>query len=155
MSDPAKPVISGPITGEQLSSFRARLNASSATNGINGQSQSASSNNADSDDDDPKHWHYNQSISMVHKAKGSIPNTPFVASVISAALGALLGASLFGAATPLIRMTGISEASWARPQLGVYLAAMGLFHLLEFWTTAGWNYHKLSVDCELGRSELS
>ncbi|KLT41134.1 protein-S-isoprenylcysteine O-methyltransferase [Cutaneotrichosporon oleaginosum] len=86
---------------------------------------------------------------MVYKAKGNIPNTPLSASVISAALGALLGAGLFAAAAPVWRLTGLSEAGWARPQLGVYLAAMGLFHLLEFWTTAGWNYHKLSVDAFL------
>ncbi|EIW66589.1 hypothetical protein TREMEDRAFT_34839 [Tremella mesenterica DSM 1558] len=28
----------------------------------------------------------------------------------------------------------------------MYMTAMGLFHLLEFWTTAGWNREKLSVD---------
>jgi protein-S-isoprenylcysteine O-methyltransferase len=36
--------------------------------------------------------------------------------------------------------------NWARPQLGVYLACLAGFHLLEFWITAGWNPDRLSVD---------
>lgn len=38
---------------------------------------------------------------------------------------------------------------WARPQLGVYFGCMALFHLSEFWTTAGWNKDRLSVDAFL------
>lgn len=156
MDNSGDPGISAPISAEPLEAFRARLNAN-RTNGNGNEAPSPSlpqngklgSGDADSDGDYTRNWHYNQSISMVTKAKGSLPNTPFAASVISAALGGLLATGLFAAATPLLSLSGLSEVGWARPQLGVYLAAMGLFHLLEFWTTAGWNYHKLSIDCEL------
>lgn len=72
-----------------------------------------------------------------------LPNSPLTVSVVSAILGGLLGACLALALYPLVRTVGWN---WARPQLGVYLACMGLFHLCEFWTTAGWNPQKLTVD---------
>lgn len=84
-----------------------------------------------------------------YAAKDTIPNTPLVASMISAGLGALAGIAAFSAVRPVLALLGADSWTWARPQLGIYLAAMGLFHLLEFWTTAGWNYDKLSVDGEL------
>lgn len=130
------PVISGPISGEQISALRERKPEAFK---VNGARPARLLNDSDDDLAGP-------GVGMVHKAKGSLPNTPLGASIISAALGALLGAGLFAAAAPLWRLTGLDAAGWARPQLGMYLAAMGLFHLLEFWTTAGWNYNKLSVD---------
>ena len=72
-----------------------------------------------------------------------LPNSPLTVSVVSAILGGLLGSCLAFALYPLVRIVGWN---WARPQLGVYLACMGLFHLCEFWTTAGWNPQKLTVD---------
>ncbi|KAL7419726.1 farnesyl cysteine-carboxyl methyltransferase [Cryptotrichosporon argae] len=81
--------------------------------------------------------------------KGDLPNTPLAVSAIAAGLGALVGASLLAASPPLLRATGAADAAWARPQLGIYLAAIGVFHLAEFWTTAGWNADKLSVDAFL------
>jgi protein-S-isoprenylcysteine O-methyltransferase len=72
-----------------------------------------------------------------------LPNTPLTVSVVSALLGGLLGSCLAFALYPVVRTVGWN---WARPQLGVYLACMGLFHLCEFWTTAGWNPQKLTVD---------
>jgi hypothetical protein len=131
------PVISGPLSGEQISALRERKPDAFKVNGTRPL--------RDNEGDEPA----GPGVSMMYKAKGSLPNTPLGASVISSALGALLGVGLFAAAAPLWRLTGLTEAGWARPQLGIYLAAMGLFHLLEFWTTAGWNYHKLSVDGEL------
>lgn len=127
------PTISGPLSGEQICSFRERGRETFKVNGARPLT----------DDDDVVAGH---GMEMVYKAKGSLPNTPLGASVISASLGALLGIGLFAAAAPLWHLTGVDGAGWARPQLGIYLAAMGLFHLLEFWTTAGWNYHKLSID---------
>ncbi|BEI97654.1 hypothetical protein CcaverHIS631_0212430 [Cutaneotrichosporon cavernicola] len=128
--------ISGPMSGEQISSLRERKPEAFKVNG----------SRALTDDDDAV---AGPGVRMVHQAKGSLPNTPLGASVISAILGALLGVGLFAAAAPLWRFAGLDTAGWARPQLGIYLAAMGLFHLLEFWTTAGWNYHKLSIDAFL------
>lgn len=87
--------------------------------------------------------------------RGNIPNTPLTVSVISALLGGLLFASLALAAQPLIRYLDGDEWAWAQSQLGIYLAALGLFHLCEFWTTAGWNVQKLSVDGELSRTNDS
>lgn len=72
-----------------------------------------------------------------------LPNSPLTVSVVSAILGGLLGSCLAFALYPVVRTVGWN---WARPQLGVYLACMGLFHLCEFWTTAGWNPQKLTVD---------
>jgi len=89
-------------------------------------------------------------VSLLPEAKqynlrGGIPNSPLSVSVISALLGALLGSCLAFALVPVVKQIGWG---WARPQLGVYLACMGLFHLCEFWTTAGWNPQKLTVDGE-------
>lgn len=81
--------------------------------------------------------------------RGTIPNTPLAVSVISALLGGLAVGSLACGAQPLLRTLGSTSWTWARPQLGVYGFAMGVFHLWEFWTTAGWNPQKLSVDGEL------
>jgi len=78
----------------------------------------------------------------------SLPNTPLAVSVIAASLGALAAGSLAFAAQPLLRSLGSATWTWARPQLGLYFVAMGMFHLWEFWTTAGWNPAKLSVDGE-------
>ena len=89
-------------------------------------------------------------VSLLPEAKqynlrGGIPNSPLSVSVISALLGALMGSCLAFALVPVVKQIGWG---WARPQLGVYLACMGLFHLCEFWTTAGWNPQKLTVDGE-------
>lgn len=90
-----------------------------------------------------------------YKAHGDIPNTPFAVSLISTILGgifftsltlALLG--LTGRTSDAVVGTGAGWGSWARPQLGVYLACLAGFHLLEFWITAGWNPDRLSVDGE-------
>jgi protein-S-isoprenylcysteine O-methyltransferase len=80
-----------------------------------------------------------------YNLRGGLPNSPLSVSVISSLLGGLLGSCLAFASVPLFREVGWN---WARPQLGVYLACMGLFHLCEFWTTAGWNPQKLTVDGE-------
>jgi protein-S-isoprenylcysteine O-methyltransferase len=69
-------------------------------------------------------------------------------SFISALLGGLAVGSLALAARPVFEILGAREWGWARSRLGMYGAAMGMFHLLEFWTTAGWNPQKLSVDGE-------
>jgi hypothetical protein len=82
-----------------------------------------------------------------YQLRGGIPNSPLSVSVISALLGGLLFGFLALAAGPWLGQLG-QGWTWARPQLGVYLACMGLFHLCEFWTTAGWNAQKLSVDGE-------
>jgi protein-S-isoprenylcysteine O-methyltransferase len=82
--------------------------------------------------------------------RNSIPNTPLAVSAISAALGALAAGCLVAAAQPVFRLLGSGHWGWARPQLGLYGLAMGMFHLWEFWTTAGWNPQKLSVDGEPG-----
>jgi hypothetical protein len=81
-----------------------------------------------------------------YRAKGSIPNTPLVVSLISAGLGGIAGICLFVAVVPVLQALGAANWSWVRPQLAIYLASIAVFHLLEFWTTAGWNYQKLSVD---------
>ncbi|WWD16571.1 hypothetical protein CI109_100999 [Kwoniella shandongensis] len=81
-----------------------------------------------------------------YNARGNLPNTIFAVSVISAVLGGIAAAALAFAAQPFWR---IVAGSWARPQLGVYIAAVAVFHLLEFFTTAGWNVQKLSVDAFL------
>ena len=84
--------------------------------------------------------------------RNSIPNTPLAVSAISAALGALAAGGLVAAAQPALRAFGSTQWGWARPSLGLYAVAMGMFHLWEFWTTAGWNPQKLSVD---GKLDLS
>ncbi|ORY27468.1 protein-S-isoprenylcysteine O-methyltransferase [Naematelia encephala] len=81
--------------------------------------------------------------------RGSIPNTPLVASLISAGLGGVATASLAYGLLPLFQSLDSTSWTWARWQLGVYGFAWGLFHLAEFWTTAGWNTQKLSVDAFL------
>lgn len=81
--------------------------------------------------------------------RGTLPNTPLAVSVISALLGGLAIGSLVCASQPVLRAIGAYEWGWARPQLGLYGVAMGAYHLWEFWTTAGWNTQKLSVDCEI------
>lgn len=86
--------------------------------------------------------------SSQYNLRGGIPNSALAVSVISAILGGLLCSSVALAVTPVIQQYSGGGWSWARPQLGVYLACMGLFHLSEFWTTAGWNPQKLSVDGE-------
>jgi protein-S-isoprenylcysteine O-methyltransferase len=81
-----------------------------------------------------------------YQLRGGLPNSPLSVSIISALLGGLLFAPLAFAVQPWLSQLGANEWTWARPQLGVYLGCMGLFHLCEFWTTAGWNPHKLTVD---------
>lgn len=81
-----------------------------------------------------------------YSLRGGLPNTPLAVSIISALLGGLLVSSLALAAAPALQGLCTEKWNWARPQLGVYLACMGLFHLCEFWTTAGWNPQKLTVD---------
>ncbi|ORX33630.1 protein-S-isoprenylcysteine O-methyltransferase [Kockovaella imperatae] len=108
---------------------------------INGQSRSqATPTPASASDLLPKAPHYRE--------KGSIPNTPLAVSVISALLGGVALSSLTLAAQHLLGGSGLG-GNWARPQLGIYGFAWGLFHLCEFWTTAGWNPLKLSVDAFL------
>lgn len=84
-----------------------------------------------------------------YSTRGSLPNTPLSVSVISALLGGLSCGALAFASRPILTYLGADQWGWARPQLGLYLLAMGMFHLWEFWTTAGWNPQKLSVDGEL------
>ncbi|ODN97395.1 protein-S-isoprenylcysteine O-methyltransferase [Cryptococcus wingfieldii CBS 7118] len=81
-----------------------------------------------------------------YAARGTIPNTLFAVAVIAAVLGAVAGGSLALAGRRIWDAVG---GEWARPQLGLYLAAMAVFHLMEFFTTAGWNAQKLSVDAFL------
>nr|KIR48060.1 hypothetical protein I312_02576 [Cryptococcus bacillisporus CA1280] len=78
--------------------------------------------------------------------RGSIPNTVFAVALIAAVLGAVGGSSLALASQSLL---DVFAGTWARPQLGIYLGAMCVFHLMEFFTTAGWNPQKLSVDAFL------
>ena len=94
-----------------------------------------------------------------YSPKGSLPNTPLAVSAVSALLGGLPISSLILAARPLFSSLGSDDWQWARPQLGVYVAALCLFHLLEFWTTAGWNVQKLSIDgefmCDIDQQPLT
>jgi protein-S-isoprenylcysteine O-methyltransferase len=83
-----------------------------------------------------------------YNLRGGLPNSPLSVSIISALLGGILASGLASASIPLLKYFGSNGWEWARPQLGVYLACMGLFHLCEFWTTAGWNPQKLTVDGE-------
>ena len=84
-----------------------------------------------------------------HRPNGQLPNTPLAASVISASLGGLIALSAAYLSVPLLKQLGSGQWAWARPQLALYGVAMGMFHLWEFWTTAGWNPNKLSIDGEL------
>jgi hypothetical protein len=95
----------------------------------------------------PKTRHY--------RAKGSIANTPLAVSLISAVLGGAVVLALVVAATPVLPAIASAAPVWVRPQLGIYLSAIALFHLLEFWITAGWNYQKLSVDGESALETLT
>lgn len=82
--------------------------------------------------------------------RGDIPNTPLAVSLISVSLGGIAVSSLlFTIFSSLGWIEFNGWGSWARPQWGVYLAALSIFHLLEFWVTAGWNADKLSVDAFL------
>jgi hypothetical protein len=88
-----------------------------------------------------------------YKAHNDIPNTILSVSIISTILGGILftsftlvGLSLSGCIKS--STSGAEWGMWARPQLGVYFGCMALFHLSEFWTTAGWNKDRLSVDGE-------
>lgn len=126
------------FTGNHLSALRQRGQANSANITANGASTTPPSPPAT-----PK---LSMQQPSQYKPKGNIPNTPLVTSMISAALGALAGISAFAAASRVLKFLGADSWTWARPQLGIYFTAMGIFHLLEFWTTAGWNPEKLSVD---------
>jgi hypothetical protein len=137
----AAPSISSP-----LSPATTKLAHANATNG-NGTSNGASNlspsfPHADSDPTDllPSTPQY--------QPRGSIPNNIFTIGLIAALLGGLTASSLTLASQPILRALGASSWTCARPRLGVYLAAMGIFHLMEFFTTAGWNKGKLSVDGE-------
>lgn len=148
MSSERTPVVSAPLTEEQLADLRrnaaAKLKRSPSPQGsqvMNGSGCPGDSSNGTSSDPGVA-----MPITNHYRPRGSIPNTPLVASLISAALGALVGAALFATAAPVLSFLGSASWGWARPQLGLYVTALGLFHLLEYWTTAGWNYQKLSVD---------
>jgi protein-S-isoprenylcysteine O-methyltransferase len=95
-----------------------------------------------------------------YKAHNDIPNTILSVSIISTILGGILFTSftLVGLSLSGCIKSSTSEAEWgmwARPQLGVYFGCMALFHLSEFWTTAGWNKDRLSVDGESSQILLS
>lgn len=79
--------------------------------------------------------------SRLYRATGSIPNTALAVSLISAALGGLLVVSL-----SLSALSVAGNILWWDARLGVYLGAMALFHLMEFWVTAAVNTERLSVD---------
>ena len=79
--------------------------------------------------------------SREHEAHGTIPNTPFAASVISFTLGSFFVAGFLAC---IINGTWW----WATPQLGFFIMALAAFHEGEFLATAGWNRPKCSVDCE-------
>ena len=81
-----------------------------------------------------------------YNLRGGLPNTPLAVSVISALLGGLAFSSCVLAVAPALQGLSGGGWNWARPQLGIYLGCMGLFHLCEFWTTAGWNPQKLTVE---------
>ncbi|KAI9632565.1 protein-S-isoprenylcysteine O-methyltransferase [Dioszegia hungarica] len=82
----------------------------------------------------------------LNQPNGSLPNTPLAISFISAVLATLVVVPLTYVVQPYLVSLGSAGWGWARPQLGAYLASVGVFHLLEFWVTAGWNPAKLSVD---------
>lgn len=87
-----------------------------------------------------------------YRPVGTLPNTPLAVSIISAGLGGMLFGGMALVVTATLKQLDLDQLSffaWARPQLAAYIAAMGLFHLAEFWTTAGWNPQKLSVDAFL------
>lgn len=84
----------------------------------------------------------------LNRPNGSLPNTPLAVSVISVILGSLVVAPVVCLAVPYLQSIGLGGWAWARPQLAIYFASVGIFHLLEFWTTAGCNPAKVSVDCK-------
>lgn len=140
MASNGTPRVSGPISGEQLAEIRARIIASNSDSGVSSGQTTPARTAAPSGLQMPKSGHY--------EAKETIPNTPLAASVISVALGAAAGIAATCAFQPVLRWLGEASWTWARPQLGIYLTAWATFHILEFWTTAGWNFQKLSVDGE-------
>lgn len=141
MASNGKPRVSGPLTGEQLAEIRARITTSNADSG-------ASSGATSPMRAAPAHSGVHMPVTGHYYAKESIPNTPLAASVISTTLGAAVGIAVTCASQPVLRWLGEANWTWARPQLGIYLASWATFHILEFWTTAGWNIQKLSVDGE-------
>lgn len=84
-----------------------------------------------------------------YRAHNDIPNTPLAVSIISTILGGIfttaLTLTILGWISPKV---GSFWGAWARPQLGLYVASLAIFHLLEFWVTARWNPERLSVDGE-------
>ncbi|KAF8592398.1 protein-s-isoprenylcysteine O-methyltransferase [Ramaria rubella] len=76
-----------------------------------------------------------------NQAHGTIPNTPFVASLISFSLG-----SVFALSLTVFLSGGSKEWWWATYQLGFFFVAWSAFHWGEFAVTAGWNLEKCSVD---------
>lgn len=141
MASNGTPRVSGPISGEQLAEIRARITASNSDSGVSSgvttpQRTAATHKGLHM----PKSGHY--------EAKETIPNTPLAASVISTVLGVAAGIAATCAVQPVLGWLGEANWTWARPQLGIYLTAWATFHILEFWTTAGWNIQKLSVDGE-------
>jgi protein-S-isoprenylcysteine O-methyltransferase len=97
-------------------------------------------------------------------AHNDIPNTILSVSIISTILGGILFTSFTLVGLSLSGWIKTSTSGdfdraewgmWARPQLGVYFGCMALFHLSEFWTTAGWNKDRLSVDGESSQILLS
>ena len=73
---------------------------------------------------------------------GSIPNTPLALSTISFVLG-----SIFAIGLSAFLGLGLDAFWFATYQLGFFTAAWSAFHWGEFAVTAGWNRHKVSVDC--------
>lgn len=132
----------GPISGEHVAGLRVRGTASNGAF-LPSPPVTPKVNNSAL----PKPAHYDP--------KGSIPNTPLTVSVISASLGALAGLCVYAVSGPVFEYTGATEWAWVKPQLGIYFTAMAVFHLLEYWTTAGWNPEKLSVDGESTRNKLT
>jgi protein-S-isoprenylcysteine O-methyltransferase len=76
--------------------------------------------------------------------EGYIPNTLLSVAVVSFVLGSVF---MWGLNTLI---TGTSGSFWwTTPQLGFFVASWAVFHFGEFATTAGWNRHVCSIDCEL------
>lgn len=131
------PQVSGPISGERLAEVRARIlvESGASSNGTTPVRRAT-----------PQVQGLHMPTTGYYEAKETIPNTPFAAAVISTALGVCVGVAATCVAQPALRWVGSANWSWARPQLAIYLLAWSTFHILEFLTTAGWNYQKLSVD---------
>ncbi|KIJ56619.1 hypothetical protein M422DRAFT_149757 [Sphaerobolus stellatus SS14] len=75
-----------------------------------------------------------------NKPHGTLPNTPFAASVTAFLLG-----TCFATGSAMFALGGFGYW-WTTYQLGFYLAAWSLFHWAEFAVTAGWNRPKCSID---------